>query len=94
MIVSPRVHVDTLWQVWKDFVKAHYDWADEDTMFDHYGEGALREIIETHNRATMDVERRHKGNMARKLFSLCVLFDDLIDDNKFHDSHGCIVEIC
>ena len=36
IIVSPSVHVDPLWQTWKDFVRDHYDWAEEETMFDSY----------------------------------------------------------
>ena len=58
--VPPSVHVDPLWQVWKYFVKTHYDWAEEDTMFNHYDEGALREIKDTNNRINMESKRRHK----------------------------------
>ena len=52
IIVSPSVHVDPLWQTWKDFVKRHYDWADEfeETLFDTYDEPALREIVDKHKR--------------------------------------------
>ena len=93
IIVSPSVHVDPLWQVWKDFVKAHYDWAEEETMFDHYDEGKLREIIDTHKRINQEVKRRHKGKGRCKLYSLCIFFDDMSDDSRFHDSHGLIAEI-
>ena len=61
IIVSPSVHVDPLWQVQKEFVASHYDWAEEDTMFDHYDDDKLREIIDTHKRTHQDVKRRHKG---------------------------------
>ena len=72
IIVSPSVHVDPLWQVWKDFVKDNYDWSDEETMFDTYDEDALREIINAHKRVNMEVKRRHKGRGKCKLFSLCI----------------------
>ena len=44
IIVSPSVHVDPLWQAWKEFVHKNYHWADEldDTLFDTYDEPALR----------------------------------------------------
>ena len=47
VIVSPSVHVDPLWQAWKDFVRNHYYWADEldDYLSDSYDEDALREIV-------------------------------------------------
>ena len=55
------MHVNPLWQVWKDFVRNHYDWADEETMIDSYGEGALRKTIDTHKRINMAVKSNHKG---------------------------------
>ena len=93
IIVSPSVHVDPLWQVWKDFVRENYDWADEDTMFDTYGEDALRKVIDTHNHINMEIKRRHKGKGKCRVYSLCMFFDDMSDDNCFHDSHGLIAEI-
>ena len=92
-IVSPSVHVDPLWQVWKDFVRDHYDWADEETMFDTYDEDALRKVIDTHKRINMELKRRHTGKGKCRLYSLCIFFDDMSDDNRFHDSHGLIAEI-
>ena len=68
--VSPSVHVDPLWQVWKDLVNENHDWSEEETMFDHYDEDALREITNTHKRINMEVKRRHKGRGKCKLFSL------------------------
>ena len=62
-------------------------------MFGHYDEGALRGIIDTHKRINQEVKRRHKGKGKCKLFSLCIFFDDMSDDNRFHDSHGLIAEI-
>ena len=94
IIVSPSMHVDPLWQVWKDLVRENDDWADEDTMFDSYDEDALRKVIDTHNRINMDIKRRHKGKGKCLLYSLCMFFDDMSDDNRFHDSHGLIAEIC
>ena len=92
--VSPSVHADPLWQVWKDFVRGNNPgWSDDDTMFDQYDEEALREIINTHNRINMKVERRHKGRGKCTVFSLCIFFDDMSDDSRFHDSHGLIAEI-
>ena len=93
VIVSHSVHVDPIWQVWKDFVRDHYDWAEEETMFDSYDPDKLREIIDTHKRINQAVKRRHKGRGKCKLFSLCIFFDDMSDDNRFHDSHGLIAEI-
>ena len=53
IIVSPSVHVGPLWQVWKDFVRDNYDWADEETMFDTYDEDALHRVIDAHKRINM-----------------------------------------
>ena len=61
IIVSPSVHVDPLWQVWKDFVRDNYDWSEEETMFDHYDEDALRGTSNTHKRINMEVKRHHRG---------------------------------
>ena len=96
IIVSPSVHVDPLWQTWKDFVNAHYDWADEldETLFDTYDEPALREIVDKHKKINQEIKRRHKGKKSKvKLFSLLIFFDDMSDDAKLHDSHGLIAEI-
>ena len=95
IIVSPSVHVDPLWQTWKDFVKKNYDWADEldDCLFDTYDEPALREVVDKHKRVNQELKRRHKGKGRCKLFSLFFFFDDMSDDAKLHDSHGLIAEI-
>ena len=63
-------------------------------MFDSYDPDMLREIIDTHKRINQAVKRRHKGKGKCKLFSLCIFFDDMSDDNRFHDSHGLFAEIC
>ena len=94
IIVSPSVHVDPLWQVWKDFVRSNYDWADEETMFDSYNEDTLRTISDTHKRINMAVKKANTKAVGKcKLLSLCIMFDDMSDDNKFHDRHGLIAEI-
>ena len=71
-IVSPSVTVDPIWQGWTDFVRDHYDCAEEDTMFDSYEPDKLREIIDTHKLINQAVKRRHKGKGKCKLFSLCI----------------------
>ena len=94
VIVSPSAHVDPLWQVWKDFVRDQYPgWAEEETTFDSYDPDKLREIIDAHKLINQAVKHRHKGRGKCKLFSLCIFFDDMSDDNRFHDSHGSIAEI-
>ena len=62
-------------------------------MFDHYNESKLRESIDAHRRINQEVKRRHNGKGKCKLFSLCICFDDMSDDNRFHDSHGLIADI-
>ena len=91
VIVSPSVHVDPLWQAWKDFVRNHYDWADEldDYLFDRYDEPALREIVRKHTSINQELKKQGK----RKLFSLCIFFDDLSGTTEFHDSNNLIAEI-
>ena len=95
IIVSPSVHVDPLWQVWKDFVKKSYDWADEldDCLFDTFDEAKLRDIVDKHKRINQEVKRRHKGAGKCKLFSLLIFFDDMASDAELHDSRGLIAEI-
>ena len=95
IIVSPSVHVDPLWETWKDFVKKNYDWADEldQTLFDTYDEPALREIVDTHKRINQLIKKRHKGKGRCKLFSLFIFFDDMASESELHDSHGLIAEI-
>ena len=63
IIVSPIVHIDPLWETWKDFVNKNYDWADEldQTLFDTYDEHALRKIVDKHKRINQEVKQRHKG---------------------------------
>ena len=64
IIVSPSVHVDPLWQTWKDFVKTHYqDWADEldDALFVLYDEPKLRAIVDKHKRINQGVKQIHTG---------------------------------
>ena len=91
VIVSPSVHVDPLWQAWKDFVRNHYDWAGEldDYLFDSYDEPALREIVQKHKSINQELKKRGK----RKLFSLCIFFDDLSGTTEFHDSNNIIADI-
>ena len=91
VIVSPSVHVDPLWQAWKDFVHAHYDWADEldEYLFDSYDEEALRKIVDQHKRINQELKKRNR----RKLYSLCIFFDDLSGTTEFHDSNNLIAEI-
>ena len=74
IIVSPSVHVDPLWQTWKDFVHQNYDRAGEldDTLFDTYDEPVLREIVDRHNRINQEMKKRHKGKGRCKLFSLMI----------------------
>ena len=95
IIVSPSVHIDPLWQTWKDFVKKHYDWADEldQTLFDNYDEPALREIVDKQKRINQELKKRHKGKGRCKLFSLFIFFDDMASESELHDSHGLIAEI-
>ena len=95
IIVSPSIHVDPLWQVWKDFVKKNYEWADEldDCLFDTFDEPKLREIVDKHKRINQEVKRRHKGAGKCKLFSLLFFFDDMASDAELHDSRGLIAEI-
>ena len=95
IIVSPSVHVDPLWQTWKDFVKRHYDWADEleETLFDTYDEPALREIVDKHKRINQELKKRHKGKGKCKLFSLFMFFDDMASETELRDSRGLIAEI-
>ena len=95
IIVSPSVHVDPLWQVWKDFVEANYDWSDEldDTLFDSYDEDKLRKIVDQHKRVNMELKRRHKGGGRCKLYSLCIFFDDMASDAELHNSRSLIAEI-
>ena len=80
-----------MWQAWKDFVRNHYDWADEldDYLFDNYDEPALREIVNKHKAINQELKKRGK----RKLFSLCIFFDDLSGTTEFHDSNNLIAEI-
>ena len=95
IIVSPSIHVDPLWQVWKDFVKKNYEWADEldDCLFDTFDEPKLRDIVDKHKRINQEVKRRHKGAGKCKLFSLLFFFDDMASDAELHDSRGLIAEI-
>ena len=93
IIVSPSVHVDPIWQVWKDFVRDQYDWAEEETVFDSYDPDTLREIIDTHKRINQAGNRRHNGRSKCRLFSLCIVYGDMSDGNSFHNSHGLIAEI-
>ena len=62
-------------------------------MFDHYDEDKLREIVNTHKRVNQEVKRRNANKRKCKLFSLCIFFDGMSDDNHFHDSHGLVAEI-
>ena len=91
VIVSPSVHVDPLWQAWKDFVRNHYEWANEleDYLFDSYDEPALRSIVTKHKAINQELKKRGK----RKMFSLCIFFDDLSGTSEFHDSNNLIAEI-
>ena len=65
IIVSPSVHVDPLWQTWKDFVQKNYEWAGElnDTLFDTYDEPALREIVDKHKRINQEVKKDTKARV-------------------------------
>ena len=58
------MHVDPLWQAWKDFVRNHYDWADEldDYLFDRYDEPALREIVRKHTSINQELKKGGSGS--------------------------------
>ena len=91
IIVSPSVHVDPLWTVWKDFVKKNYDWADELDVFKHI---AIRNNIRTPSNC--------KSHLRSNLHSQSVIISTLsnIDLNFntkqprfYHASHVISLEI-
>ena len=56
-------------------------WADEETIFDHYDEGRLTELVETHGRINAALNKAGRKN----LHSACLLIDDLADNPEFHN---------
>ena len=58
-IVSPSAKkgTDPLWDSYRDWIKKHTDWADEETIFDHYDEEVLTELVETHGKINAELKK-------------------------------------
>jgi hypothetical protein len=80
--LSPSINADSqTWQPLKDYIKNDMKLTETDKekfFFDHYDEEALENIIETQKKLIIHM----KKNNYKKLYSICVLIDDLADDPK------------
>ena len=90
-IVSPSAKkgTDPLWDSYRDWLIKNTDWADEETIFDHYDEETLTELVETHGRINAELKRAGR----KKLHSACLLIDDLADSPEFHNNRNLIAKI-
>ena len=63
-IVSPlaKKGTDPLWDSYREWLQKHTAWADEETIFDHYDEEVLTELVETHGQINTQLK---KGRGAR-----------------------------
>ena len=76
-VFSPNVHVDSAWDSWKKFNREqlHVDEQKEQTMFDSWDEGKLRDIVDNQTKLTQYM----KSRKYKKLFSICIIIDDWSD---------------
>ena len=90
-IVSPSAKqgTDPLWDSYREWIKKHTDWADEETIFDHYDEETLTDLVETHGRVNAALKKAGR----KKLHSACLLLDDLADSPEFHNNRNLIAKI-
>ena len=93
-VFSPSVHIDNAW----DPVREHnrkvlgVDDTKEQTMWDHWSEEALEQIMARQAKMIkhMKDERKKYGG---KLLAVCVLLDDLADNPALHKAHGVLASI-
>ena len=55
---SAKKGTDPLWDKYRELLQKHTDWADEETIFDHYDEEKLTELVETHGQINAQLKKR------------------------------------
>ena len=90
-IVSPSAKkgADPLWDNYREWLKKHTDWADEETVFDHCNEEMLTELVETRGK----INAQFKKARRKKLHSACLLLDDLAGIPEFHNNRDLVANI-
>ena len=90
-IVSPscKEGIDPLWDGWRAFIRQHYDWSDEATMFTEYDEEKLASLVDMHGRVNAELKKAGK----RKLHAACLVLDDLADGHEFHNNNNLSAQI-
>ena len=55
-----------LWDSYREWIKKHTDWADEETIFDHYDAEVLTDLVETHGRVNAQLKKLDAGSCIRR----------------------------
>ena len=68
-IVSPSAKkgTDPLWDSYREWLQKHTDWADEETIFDHYDEEVLTELVETHGQINDQLKKGRAQEAALRV---------------------------
>ena len=86
IVLSPSVHLDSAWQPVKDYVHKTMGVPEEEQcFFDTYDEEALSEILETQRKV---VEFQKKEKASKKIYSICVVVDDMADSPSVMANRG------
>ena len=56
-----------LWDSYREWLEKHTNWADEETIFDHYDEEALTELVETHGRINAALKKGGAQEVALRV---------------------------
>ena len=81
-IVSPSIHVDSVWNPVKKYLfnelNQVVEQKKEQTLFEHFEEGKMYEIMETQHKLIDHMKR----NKMKRLFQILILLDDVADDKQ------------
>ena len=85
-VFSPSVHLDSVWQVVKDYVQKTMGVPDEEQCFFYtWDEETLGEILKT-QRAV--IEHQKKEKITRQLFGIAIIVDDFADSPQVMNSRA------
>ena len=81
-IVSPSIHVDTVWNPVKKYLfnelNQEMEQKKKQTLFEQFDEAKMYEIIETQHKLIDHMKR----NKMKRLFQILILLDDVADDKQ------------
>lgn len=79
-IISHSIFVDPVWESVRKYLRdvLKQDESSEEYLFDHYEEDKLQNIMTTQHKLIQHM----KSNKMKKLFQICIILDDMIDDKK------------